>query len=111
MTKKIPAIHVTKKVAKRLITIDDDFYARYMSYEEIDDKLFSDSGTQWYHSYSYSYGTMSLKKEVYNWCVENKFRYRKIILIDDLKDGLQTNTTGILFSTTADAMAFKLRWL
>ena len=69
-----------------------------------------DTGAQLYHSYGSVFGAMSLKSEIYHWCLENKFRYKKIILVDRVDD-FQTSPTGILFPTTEDAMAFKLRWL
>ena len=108
MTKQ--AVYITKKLAKRLVTIDDDFYARYIPYREMKTDMLSGSDARWYHVCESSYGAMSLRSEIYKWCLENKFRYKKIILIQDLSE-LQTSPTGILFPSTEDAMAFKLRWL
>lgn len=41
------------------------------------------------------------KKEIYNWCGENKIHYKRVDSPDH----------GFLFENEADVMAIKLRWL
>ena len=124
--KKVQPVYLDKSTVDTIITIDDDWLRRYFSFTEIHEvnkEVFSNASN--FGSLA-SFGLFLdsdfrgciIKKEVYDWCIQSGFRYKKVryettneFTVDIVTVGDYSTTTGILFNKESDAMAFKLRWL
>ena len=92
--------YVAKGVLDDFVIVDEEFERRYVAFKDLSSKLFNDSGPR------------ILIKKVYQWCLDNGFRYRKIAYCAESGSlgYYPYHPTGILFVEESHAMAFKLRW-
>ncbi len=103
-------LYVTKAVATKIHTIDDDFHLKYISFSTMNQDLFNKPpGGQFGFIWGDSFIDCALKEEVYKWCIENGFRYKKVAFSGDMAY-IHDSSTGILFKREEDALAFTLRW-
>lgn len=106
-------IYVSRDIMNNIVCIDDKFFLKYISFNDMKDEFFDDLTIQAIRPFGLFLGepnvNCSLKKEIYDWCIENGFRYKKIQVLEKTKT--LEGTTGILFTCETNAVAFKLRWL
>ena len=101
----------------------EDVDSVFVDIQDVDESLYTMKSRYYALKVLLVDGRTSIKhitmiEEVHQWCKENSIKYRKVEMSKSVKNSknkvityIGERSQGLLFYSTEDATAFKLRWL